>query len=55
MEFEIQPREVTISDVKVADKTYDGTIDAKITNAGTLSVNYDGDNLAIAIGSGSLR
>ena len=51
MKFEIQPREVTISDVKVADKTYDGTIDAKITNAGTLSVNYDGDNLTIAIGS----
>ena len=50
MKFEIQPREVTISDVKVADKTYDGTIDAKITNAGTLSVNYDGDNLAIVIG-----
>lgn len=50
MEFEIQPKEVTISDVKVADKTYDGTIDAKITNAGTLSVNYDGDNLAIVIG-----
>ena len=50
MEFEIQPREATISDVKVADKTYDGTIDAKITNAGTLSVNYDGDNLTIVIG-----
>ena len=50
MKFEIQPREVTISDVKVADKTYDGTINAKITNAGTLSVNYDGDNLAIVIG-----
>ena len=51
MEFEIQPREVTISDVKVADKTYDGTTEAKITNAGTLSDNYDGDNLTIAIGS----
>ena len=50
MKFEIQPREVTIPDVKVADKTYDGTIDARITNAGTLSVNYDGDNLAIVIG-----
>ena len=50
MEFEIQPREVTISDVKVADKTYDGTTNATITNAGTLSVNYDGDNLAIGIG-----
>ena len=50
MEFEIQPREVTISDVKVADKTYDGTTNAAITNAGTLSVNYDGDNLAIVIG-----
>ena len=50
MEFEIQPKEVTISDVKVADKTYDGTMNATITNAGTLSVNYDGDNLAIVIG-----
>ena len=50
MEFEVQPREVTISDVKVADKTYDGTTNATITNAGTLSVNYDGDNLAIVIG-----
>lgn len=51
MEFEIQPKEVTISDVKVADKTYDGTTEAKITNEGTLSDNYDGDNLTIAIGS----
>ena len=50
MEFEIQPKEITISDVKVADKTYDGTTNATITNAGTLSVNYDGDNLAIVIG-----
>ena len=50
MEFEIQPKEVTISDVKVADKTYDGTTNATITNAGSLSVNYDGDNLAIVIG-----
>ena len=50
MEFEIQPKEVTISDVKVADKTYDGTTNATITNAGTLSENYDGDNLAIVIG-----
>ena len=50
MEFEIQPKKVTISDVKVADKTYDGTTNATITNAGTLSVNYDGDNLAIVIG-----
>lgn len=50
MEFEIQPKEVTISDVKIADKTYDGTTNATITNAGTLSVNYDGDNLAIVIG-----
>ena len=51
MEFEIQPKEITISDVKVADKTYDGTTEAKITNAGTLSDNCDGDNLTIAIGS----
>ena len=51
MEFEIQPKEITISDVKVADKTYDGTTEAKIKNEGTLSDNYDGDNLTIAIGS----
>ena len=50
MEFEIEPKEVTISDVKVADKTYDGKTEAKITNAGTLSVNYDGDNLTIVQG-----
>ena len=50
MKFEIQPREVTISDVKVADKTYDGTMISKITNAGAQPVNYDGDNLAIVIG-----
>ena len=53
MEFEIQPKEITISDVKVADKTYDGTTEAKITNAGTLSDNYDGDNLTIVTGSAS--
>ena len=53
MEFEIQPKEVTISDVKVADKTYDGTTDATVTNAGTLSDNYDGDNLTIVTGSAS--
>ena len=34
MEFEIQHREVTISDVKVSDKTYDGTTNATITDAG---------------------
>ena len=39
MEFEIQPKEITISDVKVADKTYDGTTEAKIKNEGTLSEN----------------
>lgn len=50
MEFEIQPKEITISDVKVADKTYDGTTEAKITNAGTPSVNYDGENLKVAAG-----
>lgn len=51
MEFEIQPKEVTISGVTVeASKIYDGTTAAKITNAGTLSVNYDGDNLTIVSG-----
>ena len=50
MEYEIEPKEVTISNVKVADKTYDGTTAAKITNAGTLSVNYDGESLKITTG-----
>ena len=50
----ITAREVTIGGVTVeGSKTYDGTTDAKITNAGTLSENFDGDNLVIVIGKAS--
>lgn len=50
MEFEIQPREVTISDVKVADKVYDGTVDANITFTGTVNRLVNGDNVTIVSG-----
>lgn len=50
MEFEIQPKEVTISDVKVADKTYDGSPDAKITEKGTFDGLINGDKVDIVTG-----
>ncbi len=50
MVFEIQPREVTISDVKVADKVYDGTVDANITFTGTVNRLVNGDNVTIVSG-----
>lgn len=50
MEFEIQPKEVTISDVKVADKTYDGRPDAKITEKGTFDGLINGDKVDIVTG-----
>lgn len=50
MEFEIQPKEVTISDVKVADKTYDGSHDAKITEKGTFDGLINGDKVDIVTG-----
>lgn len=50
MEFEIQPKEVTISDVKVADKTYDGSLDAKITEKGTFDGLINGDKVDIVTG-----
>lgn len=50
MEFEIQPKEVTISDIKVADKTYDGSPDAKITEKGTFDGLINGDKVDIVTG-----
>ncbi len=51
MTYEILAKEVTISGTAVeATKTYDGTTDAKITSAGTLSGVLDGDEVLIAIG-----
>lgn len=50
MEFEIQPKEVTISDVKVADKIYDGSPDAKITEKGTFDGLINGDKVDIVTG-----
>ena len=50
-DYEILKRSVTINNVTVeASKIYDGSADANITSAGTLSDNYDGDNLAIVTG-----
>lgn len=50
MEFEIQPKEVTISDVNVADKIYDGNPDAKITEKGTFDGLINGDKVDIVTG-----
>lgn len=50
MEFEIQPKEVTISDVNVADKIYDGSPDAKITEKGTFDGLINGDKVDIVTG-----
>ena len=50
MAFEIKPREVTISGVTVADKTYDGNANAKITAAGVINGLVDGDKVSIVTG-----
>ena len=50
MAFEIKPREVTISGVAVADKTYDGNANAKITAAGVIDGLVDGDKVSIVTG-----
>ena len=48
---DITAKEITISGAAVeASRIYDGTTDAKITNAGTPSVNYDGENLKVVAG-----
>ena len=50
----INPCPVTITGVQVASsKVYDGTTDAQITSNGTLSVNYDGENLTFVPGTAS--
>lgn len=51
MEFEIQPKDVTISNTAVSDKVYDGTADASITSAGTVSGIADGDDVTIVSGT----
>ena len=49
---DITAKAVTITGVTVEPtKVYDGTTAAKITSAGTLSANYDGENLTIVTGS----
>ncbi len=50
MAFEIKSREVTISGVTVADKTYDGNANAKITAAGVIDGLVDGDKVSIVTG-----
>lgn len=51
---DITAKEITISGVTVeASKAYDGTTDAKITDIGTLSENFDGESLTIAVGKAS--
>ena len=49
----INPLEISIVDVTVEGKVYDGTTGAKITNIGRLSTNYDGENLTIVSGTAS--
>ena len=50
MEFEIQPKDVTISDTLVSDKEYNGNTDASITSVGTVKGLADGDDVSIAVG-----
>ena len=50
MAFEIKPREVTISGVTVADKTYDGNTNARIAAAGEIDGLVDGDKVSIVTG-----
>ena len=50
--YEIFTKGVTITGASVeATKVYDGTTAAKITSAGTLSDNYDGEKLTIVTGT----
>ena len=49
---DITAKAVTIDGTAVeATKVYDGDTAAKITNSGTLSANYDGENLTIVTGT----
>jgi len=51
MEFEIQPKDVTISNTAVSDKVYDGTADANIISAGAVNGLADGDDVTIVSGN----
>lgn len=51
-DFRITAKRVTIDGVTVEpSKTYDGTTDATIVTGGTLSANFDGNDLRIVTGS----
>lgn len=51
---DISVKEITINGTAVKNsRVYDGTTDAEITDAGTPSENYDGENLTIAAGNAS--
>ena len=50
MEFEIQPKDVTISGTLVSDKEYNGNTDASIASVGTVKDLADGDDVTIAVG-----
>ena len=50
MEFEIQPKDVTISDTLVSNKEYNGNTDASIASVGTVKGLADGDDVTIAVG-----
>ena len=53
--YEITSKEVTISDVKVENRVYDGTTVAKITSAGTMNGVVDGDDVAIVAGKANFN
>ena len=49
--WSIAKKDVTIQGVAVASKVYDGTANAAITDNGTLSANFDGENLTFHVGT----
>lgn len=49
----ISPKSVTIENVAVSDKTYDGNRDATIANSGTISGIISSDNVTIQSGTGT--
>ena len=51
----IEPLGISIENVTVEDKVYDGTTDATITSSGSLSKNLDGENLTIVPGTASFE
>ena len=51
MAWSIARKDVTVQDVAVASKVYDGTDNATITDNGHLSDNFDGENLTFHVGT----